>query len=129
MALCQLALTGDVLLSDAATAVRQAAVAGWPNYHLAEAAMAQADYRLVLDQLGRIPEGFFESRGLRWRAVRGLELEAIANVGLGDWARTAAVVDRLAVEYGREADEDDLASPSQLVRALLGPPGGQRVGP
>jgi hypothetical protein len=125
VALSQLAYSGDAPLGDAVEAVARAESVGkpgWPNYHLAEAAVKSGDYQLALGRLPRVPAGFFEDQDLNWRAVRGLELEAIARGKLGDWARVSELVDELAAAYSTRGDADDLAPPRELVSALLADP-------
>lgn len=118
----ELARCGALALEEATDAVAEAMVAGrsgWPNCYLAEAASQLGYPKLVIACVSRIPLDFFESRDLGWRAYRCHELEAVAQIDLGEWQRAERVVDGFASAYALRGDEEDLAPPRDLVSKLV----------
>jgi len=118
----ELARAGALTLAEACVACAEAESfgrAGWSDYYLAEAASALGRPDIVLARLARIPPDFFRIRELAWRDARCQELEALAHLELGDWARTDLLVDELAAAYALRGDADDFAPPRDLVAKLL----------
>jgi hypothetical protein len=108
-----------VAARQAVGAAERSGSAGWPNLHLGESLVLIGQYAEGLERLQRIPTGYFEVRGLLWRAVRVKELQAIANLALGRDHETLVMTEEIAAELAARGDEDDLASPYELVTALL----------
>lgn len=118
----ELARLGALPLSDALGAVEIAGDLdrrGWPNYYLAQAAIALGDYGLASSALGAIPARFFEDRDLLWRQVHCWEMAAIARMALGEFARAESIVEHLSKTLVERGDSDDLLPPNDLVNFLL----------
>jgi hypothetical protein len=127
-AMSELARTGGLGFEEAVAAVETAEAvgrSGWPNYYLAEAALQLGHPEIAVVRLRRIPPGYFDDRDLAWRSVRCLELAAMASVDLEDWSTAQRLVDELAATYALTGDQEDLASPRELVMKLMSTPGGR----
>ena len=117
--LAEVSGTGLDVAVDVVVRAHDAGRQGWPDYYLAEVATRLGEIELASRHLDQIPQGFFEARDLEWRAVRCDELRAIGAIERGRWGDVESLVDRLAAAYVTRGDGADLASPVELVEALV----------
>lgn len=107
-------------VAEYARSVLRRCGSSWPLCHLAESAHRLGAYQQVLDAVSEIEEGFFESQDLVWRSVRCAELRVVAMINLGyDRWDIETAVSAIAASYAGDDDEHDLASPRDLVDALV----------